>query len=295
MEPPPGSSASARDASLKNAAYNQTLLSVPEGVTLNYLIRRRTPSPFLNFMPPEFAIYGEDAMIHALQTSPPDRVLFVPKPSAVYGMEFGRDYGARLMAWIEENYSEIGEFEGGEVFRCRSSSAFWHPRPGTETVRGAGVSRIRPCRPKQVHQLDQEPGGEAQAGERRRAVAEHEELQVHPGPRAERRAHRRTAQCRMAIRVALRPQNQGGRHQEHRVVEVGVGIDDEYGQQRHRKKARKGPRSLLGGTMRAWSLRAVATPARATPQARADPTPTCGRVTGWPRKGWSASTAGWRP
>ena len=114
---------------------DQTLLVVPEGVTLNYLIRRRTPTPFLNFMPPEFAIYGEDAMIHALQTSPPDRVLFVPKPSAVYGMEFGRDYGARLMAWIEENYSEIGEFEGGEVFRMPFVIRLLAPRPETEPVR----------------------------------------------------------------------------------------------------------------------------------------------------------------
>ena len=117
---------------------DQTLLVVPEGVTLNYLIRRRTPTPFLNFMPPEFAIYGEDAMIHALQTSPPDRVLFVPKPSAVYGMEFGRDYGARLMAWIEEKYSEIGEFEGGEVFRMPFVIRLLAPPAGDRTGPAAG-------------------------------------------------------------------------------------------------------------------------------------------------------------
>ena len=65
----------------------------------------------------------------------PTGVLFVPKPAAVYGMEFGRDYGARFMAWIEENYSEIGAFEGGEVFRMPFVIRLLTRRPESGPVR----------------------------------------------------------------------------------------------------------------------------------------------------------------
>src|SRR4030095_497827 len=36
---------------------NDTLLVVPEGVMLNFLARRDTPTPYVNFMPPEFLIF----------------------------------------------------------------------------------------------------------------------------------------------------------------------------------------------------------------------------------------------
>ena len=40
-------------------APDETLAVLPEGVMLNYLLRRRAPTPYINYMPPELRLYGE--------------------------------------------------------------------------------------------------------------------------------------------------------------------------------------------------------------------------------------------
>lgn len=82
-----------------------TLLVVPEGVMLNYLSRRRSPTRYVNFMPPELLLWSEDAIVAALERSPPDVVAIVHKDTSEYGVpRFGEHYGERLMAWIRERY-----------------------------------------------------------------------------------------------------------------------------------------------------------------------------------------------
>lgn len=86
-----------------------TLLVLPEGVMLNYLSRRRTPTRFVNFMPPELILFGEDAMIAELEADPPEGVILLHKSTREYGFEFfGRDYGRDLFAWIGERYRPLG-------------------------------------------------------------------------------------------------------------------------------------------------------------------------------------------
>lgn len=85
-----------------------TVLVVPEGVMVNYLSRRRTPTRHLNFMPPEVIMYGEQAMLAELEASPPDAVLVIHKETREYGLPFfGRDYGLALMDWIEAEYPNV--------------------------------------------------------------------------------------------------------------------------------------------------------------------------------------------
>jgi hypothetical protein len=40
-----------------------TLVAMPEGVMLNYLTRRASPTPYTTFMPTELAVYGEPAIV----------------------------------------------------------------------------------------------------------------------------------------------------------------------------------------------------------------------------------------
>jgi MFS family permease len=93
------------------------VLVLPEGVMINYLLKRRTPTPFVNFMPPEMALFGEEQMLSALQARPPAAVLLVHKPTAEYGAEFeffgSRDYGDDIMSWVRANYQGTQLF--GEV------------------------------------------------------------------------------------------------------------------------------------------------------------------------------------
>jgi hypothetical protein len=108
-----------------------TLAVFPEGIMLNYLARRRASTPYVNFMPPELATFGEDAILEAHQRSPPDLVVLVHKDTSEYGVgPFGHDprYGARIMGWIQASYTlleTIGQDPkyahgyGIEIFRRR--------------------------------------------------------------------------------------------------------------------------------------------------------------------------------
>ena len=90
------------------------LLVLPEGIMVNYLARRRTPSRHLNFMPPELAIFGEQAITKDLRSANPPAaaVALVHKDTSEYGPEpgrpnsylFGSQYGGRIARWVERNY-----------------------------------------------------------------------------------------------------------------------------------------------------------------------------------------------
>ncbi|MCH7868419.1 MAG: hypothetical protein IH881_12040, partial [Myxococcales bacterium] len=59
----------------------------------------------MNFVPPEFAVFGEDQILDALRATPPDWIAIVHRPTREYGMLFfGRDYGKLVWAWIQSNY-----------------------------------------------------------------------------------------------------------------------------------------------------------------------------------------------
>ena len=84
-----------------------TFAVFPEGVMLNYLTRRRNPTPYINFMLPELAAFGEAAMVAALDEHPPDLVVIVHRDTSEYGVGFfGRDprYGPQIMDWVARRY-----------------------------------------------------------------------------------------------------------------------------------------------------------------------------------------------
>jgi hypothetical protein len=89
----------------------QTLVVLPEGATLNYLLRRRNPTPFLLFNPWEFdAQGGEQLVTEALIRSAPDYIVLVTLDMADHGRgEFGNpQFGGRILAFIEKQYEMVG-------------------------------------------------------------------------------------------------------------------------------------------------------------------------------------------
>jgi len=85
-----------------------TLAVFPEGVMLNYLSRSANPTPYINFMPLELAVYGESRILAVLNAHPPDYVVLVHKDTSEYGPRFfGQDYGQGLFEWIREHYHPI--------------------------------------------------------------------------------------------------------------------------------------------------------------------------------------------
>jgi hypothetical protein len=91
-----------------------SILVMPEGIMLNYLTRRRTPTRHINFMPPELILFGEAEILEELRSSPPDAVILVHKDTQEYGYRlFGRQYGVAIMRWIRERYP-VGQIVFGD-------------------------------------------------------------------------------------------------------------------------------------------------------------------------------------
>jgi len=92
-------------------APGDTLLVLPEGVMLNYLLRHPTPTRHLNYMPPELILFGEEQILAELRARPPDWVAIVHKDTSVYGVPlFGRDYGEAIDAWVRSAYRRVARY-----------------------------------------------------------------------------------------------------------------------------------------------------------------------------------------
>jgi len=82
---------------------NDTLAVMPEGVMLNFLTGHRNPTPYINFMPPELALFGEESMLRAFEQHPPDWLVLTYKPVPEYGLQgFGFDFGLDLARWVTD-------------------------------------------------------------------------------------------------------------------------------------------------------------------------------------------------
>jgi hypothetical protein len=99
-----------------------TLLVLPDGVGLNYWLRRRNPSRFTLFLPPEFRdLGGEAAIVADLERDPADFVALIHRNHDEFGVgPFGRDpkNGRAIMRWVESNYRRVERF-GAEPFQGR--------------------------------------------------------------------------------------------------------------------------------------------------------------------------------
>lgn len=85
-----------------------TLAVLPEGVMLNYLLRRTSSTPYINFMPPEIIMFDEEKILESFRRQPPDFIVFVHKETTEYGLPFfGRDYGRDLYAWVWDHYQPV--------------------------------------------------------------------------------------------------------------------------------------------------------------------------------------------
>jgi hypothetical protein len=90
----------------------ETLAVFPEGVMLNYLSRMPNPTPYINFMPPEVIMFGEQAIVNAFRNDPPDWIIVTDRAATEYGFRLlGLDYGQEILAWVERRYALVEKFE----------------------------------------------------------------------------------------------------------------------------------------------------------------------------------------
>lgn len=112
----------------------ETLAVIPDGTMLNYLLRKRNPTPYLLVGPWDIRASGGDEVVTAgFQKSPPDWIVVTSDDVSPHGTgPFGSpDYGEKLAAWIRENYSNAVEVaEPSQTFGGYSLSILKrHPNP----------------------------------------------------------------------------------------------------------------------------------------------------------------------
>jgi hypothetical protein len=99
----------AMDGLRKAGRPGDRLVVLPEGVMINYLLRRRSSIPYLTMLPTEMATFGEDTLLSALQRDPPELIVLAHRETIEYGPRFlGTDYGLRVSGWIAQNYVRVG-------------------------------------------------------------------------------------------------------------------------------------------------------------------------------------------
>ena len=105
-EPPRGTGVAALLSEIDTRmAPSQDLLVLPEGIMVNFLARRRTPTRHINFMPPEIELFGEEEILQELRTHPAAALALIHKDTSEYGAPlFGTHYGQKMMRWARRNY-----------------------------------------------------------------------------------------------------------------------------------------------------------------------------------------------
>ena len=69
------------------------------------------PTPYVNFMPPEFALFNSSRIANDFRRAPPDVVLIVHKDAGGLQLRwFGRDYARDLWGWVEAHYRRVASF-----------------------------------------------------------------------------------------------------------------------------------------------------------------------------------------
>jgi hypothetical protein len=99
-----------------------TLLVLPEGTILNYLLRRSNPTRHTLFIPTAFAFFGGEAkLLEDLRAHPPDFIALVHRETGEFGVGyFGADprYGQRIRDWVRRDYTLVRRV-GAEPFQSR--------------------------------------------------------------------------------------------------------------------------------------------------------------------------------
>jgi 4-amino-4-deoxy-L-arabinose transferase-like glycosyltransferase len=99
------------DALYKEIVLNhpdaKSLMVFPEGISLNYLVRKKSPTRLFEFVPPALAFYGQERLLQEMNKNPPDLIVLISRDIREFGSPvFGHDdaSGKRLVDWMQAHY-----------------------------------------------------------------------------------------------------------------------------------------------------------------------------------------------
>jgi hypothetical protein len=130
----------------RHSPADSTLLVLPEGVMLNYWLRRKNPTRFDLFLPTEMAAFGEAEMLRDLAAHPPDTIVLMHRLPDEFGVgPFGSDprNGRALLDWVRANYQRVAAF-GPEPFGTQGFGTRIFARGPAPGAPGSGASDAGP-------------------------------------------------------------------------------------------------------------------------------------------------------
>ena len=91
---------------------DETLLVLPEGALINYLLRRDNPTKHTVFVPILMNLFGgEKEILNDIKSHPPDYIVYLHRPMTEFGAGyFGVDCGKIIMDWVKLNYVPVKTF-----------------------------------------------------------------------------------------------------------------------------------------------------------------------------------------
>ncbi|MBC8107523.1 MAG: glycosyltransferase family 39 protein [Anaerolineae bacterium] len=92
---------------LKPLPADMTVAVVPQGVMINYLTGKANPTPFFTLMPPEVLMFGDDKIVAAYRTHPPDILVIVATDLGEYGFRAMDEFAPQTTAWFRANYQPM--------------------------------------------------------------------------------------------------------------------------------------------------------------------------------------------
>jgi hypothetical protein len=87
-----------------------TLMAMPDGLMLNYWLRRPNPTRHIYFVPWSLAFAnGEEAVLEEIRQRPPNFIAIVDRSAVEYGFNvFGDEgFGSLIMQWVRANYRRV--------------------------------------------------------------------------------------------------------------------------------------------------------------------------------------------
>jgi hypothetical protein len=107
----------------------KTMAVFPEGSIFNFLSQIPNPTPFYNFVPTGYAIFGEDRILGSLRSQPPDVLVMIEKDTSEFGYRyFGVDYAQATQKWIDQTYVRDQLFGNEPLRDKRFGIRIWRRR-----------------------------------------------------------------------------------------------------------------------------------------------------------------------
>jgi hypothetical protein len=94
--------------SKNNMRPQETFVTFPQGIMLNFLTGHLITGPHTSFMTAEMATYSEVAMLKPLISNPPDYFIYVNHDTTVSGnLKLGQEYGSSIFKWVNDHYVPV--------------------------------------------------------------------------------------------------------------------------------------------------------------------------------------------